>query len=213
MSSSNTPAARAVRGARAYGEVAGVGATSDAYHLVIPSPDNGPCSRAISSALADAGVTPSTLDYVNAHATSTPVGDAFESGALRVFGDYTRTIPVSSTKSMTGHLISAMSLIEAVACLAAFKRQAVPPTINLDDPDPDCNLCHVPHEARPHRVNTALSTPSASAARTSAWCFEGWREIEKRVRPFFTRNRSRQSSREGLKSVCLAQPISSSPVT
>jgi 3-oxoacyl-[acyl-carrier-protein] synthase II len=146
------------RGAHVYGAVAGVGATSDAYHLVIPSPENGPCSRAISSALADAGVTPATLDYVNAHATSTPVGDAFESRALRaLLGDYARTIPVSSTKSMTGHLLSATSLIEAVACLASFEQQAVPPTINLDDPDPECDLCHVPHEARPHRVNTALS--------------------------------------------------------
>jgi len=146
------------RGARAYGEVAGVGATSDAFHMVIPSSDPAPCVRAMRSALADAGVDPDTLDYVNAHATSTPVGDAFEARALReVLGGAARTVPVSSTKSMTGHLLSATSAVEALACLAAFDRQAVPPTINLDDPDPECDLCHVAHEARPHRVETALS--------------------------------------------------------
>ena len=109
-------------------------------------------------ALADAGLNPDELDYVNAHATSTPVGDAFEARALReVLGDSARTTPVSSTKSMTGHLLSATAAVEALACLAAFDRQAVPPTINLDDPDPECDLCHVPHEARPHAVRTALS--------------------------------------------------------
>lgn len=146
------------RGARAYAEVAGVGATSDAHHMVIPSPESGPCVRAMRLALADAGLAPEALDYVNAHATSTPVGDAFEARALReVLGRAARVVPVSSTKSMTGHLLSATSAVEALACLAAFDRQAIPPTINLDDPDPECALCHVPHEARPHKVNTALS--------------------------------------------------------
>jgi 3-oxoacyl-[acyl-carrier-protein] synthase II len=146
------------RAARVYGEVAGVGATSDAYHMVIPSPDSAPCVRAMTDALADARVDPADLDYVNAHATSTPVGDIFEARALRqVLGERVLTTPVSSTKSMTGHLLSATAAVEALACLAAFDRQAVPPTINLDDPDPECALCHVPHEARPHRVRTVLS--------------------------------------------------------
>jgi 3-oxoacyl-[acyl-carrier-protein] synthase II len=146
------------RGAKAYGEVAGVGATSDAYHLVIPSPDSAPCVRSMRLALADAGLNPAEIDYVNAHATSTPIGDAFESKALReVLGDAVRSVPVSATKSMTGHLLSATSAVEALACLAAFERQAIPPTINLDDPDPECDLCHVPHEARPQRITTALS--------------------------------------------------------
>ncbi len=146
------------RGARVYGEVAGVGSTSDAFHIVIPSSDPAPCVRSMRLALADAGLNPDELDYVNAHATSTPVGDAFESRALReILGEAARTTPVSSTKSMTGHLLSATAAVEALACLAAFDRQAVPPTINLDDPDPECDLCHVPHEARPHRVNTVLS--------------------------------------------------------
>lgn len=146
------------RGARVYGEVAGVGATSDAYHLVIPSSDSAPCVKAMRAALADAGLNPEDLDYVNAHATSTPVGDIFEVKALReVLGDHVMNVPVSATKSMTGHLLSAASAVEALACLAAFERNAIPPTINLDDPDPECELCHVPHEARPHNVRTALS--------------------------------------------------------
>jgi 3-oxoacyl-[acyl-carrier-protein] synthase II len=146
------------RGARVYGEVAGVGASSDAYHIVIPSPDPAPCIHAIRSALADAGVNPDEIDYINAHATSTPVGDAFEARALReVLGDAVGTVPVSSTKSMTGHLLSAAAAVEALACLAAFEHQAIPPTINLDDPDPECALCHVANEAREQPVRTALS--------------------------------------------------------
>jgi 3-oxoacyl-[acyl-carrier-protein] synthase II len=146
------------RGAKAYGAIAGVGSTSDAYHMVIPSPDSAPCVRAMRLALADARVDPSALDYVNAHATSTPVGDAFEARALReVLGAAYRTVPVSGTKSMTGHMLSAASAVEALACLATFDRQAIPPTINLDDVDPECDLCHVAHEARPRRVNVALS--------------------------------------------------------
>jgi 3-oxoacyl-[acyl-carrier-protein] synthase II len=146
------------RGAKVYGEVAGVGSTSDAYHLVIPSPDPAPCVRAMRLALADAGVDPGDLGHVNAHATSTPVGDTFEARALReVLGDAARTIPVSATKSMTAHLLSAAAAVEAVACLAALERGAVPPTINLDDPDPECDLCHVAGSAREHRAETALS--------------------------------------------------------
>ncbi len=146
------------RGAKVYGEIAGIGASSDAYHLVIPSPDPNPCIRAMRAALQDARLNPEDLDYINAHATSTPVGDAFEARALReVFGEAARTIPVSSTKSMTGHLLSATSAVEAVACLVAFRRSAIPPTINLDNLDPECDLCHVAHTAREQPVRTALS--------------------------------------------------------
>lgn len=146
------------RGARAYAEIAGVGATSDAYHLVIPSPDPAPCISAIRLALADARLNPDELDYINAHAPGTTVGDAFEARALReVLGDALHKVPVSSTKSMTGHLVTAASAVEAAACLAAFDHQAIPPTINLDDPDPECDLCHVPHEARPAPLRTILS--------------------------------------------------------
>jgi 3-oxoacyl-[acyl-carrier-protein] synthase II len=153
------PAARARRrSARVYGEVAGCGSSSDAFHMVMPSSDPEPSVAAMRQALADAGVTPAEVDYVNAHATSTPVGDAAEARVLRqVFSDGAATLPVSSTKSMTGHLLTAASAVEALACLVALQRRAVPPTINLDDPDPECALCHVAHEARPHPVRVAVS--------------------------------------------------------
>lgn len=147
------------RGARAYGEVCGFGATSDAHHPVIPSPDAAPAAAAMRKALAEAGVTAEDVDYLNAHATGTPLGDLLEANALRsVFGEAVSRIPVSSTKSMTGHLLTAAGAVEALACLAAIEHQAAPPTINLDAPDPECaDLCHVPNEARPHPVEVAVS--------------------------------------------------------
>jgi 3-oxoacyl-[acyl-carrier-protein] synthase II len=146
------------RGANGLAEVAGYGATSDAFNMVIPSPDPGPAVTAMRRALVDAGVDPAQVDYVNAHATSTPVGDISEARVLAtVFGDDVRRIPVSSTKSMTGHLLTAAAAVEALACVAAMRFAAVPPTINLDDPDPECDLCHVPHTAREQRVRVAVS--------------------------------------------------------
>jgi 3-oxoacyl-[acyl-carrier-protein] synthase II len=146
------------RGARVYAEPAGFGASSDAYNMVIPSPDPGPAAAAVRQALADAGVSPGDLDYVNAHATSTPVGDAAETRVLHaVLGPAVTRVPVSSTKSMTGHLLTAAAAVEALACVAAMERQALPPTINLHDPDPECDLCHVANEARPAAVRVAAS--------------------------------------------------------
>jgi 3-oxoacyl-[acyl-carrier-protein] synthase II len=146
------------RSARAYAEVAGCGAGSDAFHMVIPSPHPEPAIAAMRQALADAQVEPASVDYVNAHATSTPVGDAAEVRVLKaVLGDALRSVPVSSTKSMTGHLLTAAAALEALACLVAIERRALPPTINLDDPDPECELCHVANEARPQTVRVALS--------------------------------------------------------
>jgi 3-oxoacyl-[acyl-carrier-protein] synthase II len=146
------------RGAKVYGELAGVGMSSDAHHMVTPCSDPTEAARAISLALADAGVAPADVDYVNAHAAGTPVGDAAEAGAIRLaFGEAADTIPVSSTKSMSGHLVSGAAAFEAVACLAAIEREAVPPTVNLDAVDPACTLDHVPHVARPHRVAIAAS--------------------------------------------------------
>jgi 3-oxoacyl-[acyl-carrier-protein] synthase II len=146
------------RNAHAYAELAGHGATSDAFNLVIPNSDPGPAVTAVRQALADACVHPEQIDYVNAHGTSTPVGDACEAKVLQtVLGPAVGKVPVSSTKSMTGHLLSAAAAMEALACLIALDKQAVPPTINLEDPDPDCALCHVPNQARTHPIRIAVS--------------------------------------------------------
>jgi 3-oxoacyl-[acyl-carrier-protein] synthase II len=146
------------RGAQAYAQFAGFGATSDASHMVIPNADGQATSQAIRRALADASLNPNEVDYVNAHAAGTPVGDKAESGALHLaFGAAVADVPVSSTKSMTGHLLSGAASVEAMACLVALRHQAIPPTINLDDPDPECALHHVPHQSRPWPVRTAIS--------------------------------------------------------
>jgi 3-oxoacyl-[acyl-carrier-protein] synthase II len=148
----------AARGAAARAELAGIGMSSDGAHMVIPSTDPTHAARAISQALADAGVAPADVDYVNAHAAGTPVGDVAEAAAIRLaLGEATDGVPVSSTKSMSGHLVSGAAAFEAVACLAALERQAVPPTLNLDSVDPQCPLDHVPHVARARRVRVAAS--------------------------------------------------------
>jgi 3-oxoacyl-[acyl-carrier-protein] synthase II len=144
------------RGANAYAEVAGCGSSSDAYHHVIPSPDPRPAAAAMRQALADARIEPQDVDHVNAHATSTPVGDTAEAAVLRlVLGDDASRIPVTSTKSLTGHMLTAAGAFEALACLTAMRHQAIPPTINLDEPDVD--LCLVANEARPHPIRIAVS--------------------------------------------------------
>ncbi len=144
------------RRAEAYAEVAGCGSSSDAHHHVIPSPDPSPAVGAVRRALADARINADEVDHINAHATGTPVGDAAEAAVLRtVLGEQASRIPVSSTKSLTGHMLTAAGAFEALACLTAMRHQAIPPTINLDEPDVD--LCLVAHEARPHRVRIAVS--------------------------------------------------------
>jgi 3-oxoacyl-[acyl-carrier-protein] synthase II len=146
------------RKARAYGELVGVGLSNDAHHPVTPCPEPAQASVAVRRALEDARVSVQNVDYVNAHGTGTPVGDAVEARGLRdVFGEHYRSVPVSSTKSMTGHLLTAAAALEALACLAAIRRRAIPPTINLDHPDPECDLCHVAHAAREAEVRVALS--------------------------------------------------------
>jgi 3-oxoacyl-[acyl-carrier-protein] synthase II len=147
------------RGARAYASVSGFGATSDAYHPVIPSPDPAHAADAMSLALADAQLSPADVDYINAHAPGTPLGDPLEAAAIRLaLGDAATWIPLSSTKSMTGHLLTAAGAVECLACLVAIARQAVPPTINLDNPDPSCaDLAHVRQQARPAAVASVLS--------------------------------------------------------
>ncbi len=146
------------RRARAYAEVAGCGASSDAHHMVIPSPHPEPAIAAMRQALVDAHLNPEDVDYVNAHATSTPVGDRAETRVLQtVFGSHSEKLLVSSTKSMTGHLLTAAAAFEALACIIALERQTVPPTINLHNPDPECRLRHVPNHAEAHCVRVTAS--------------------------------------------------------
>jgi 3-oxoacyl-[acyl-carrier-protein] synthase II len=146
------------RSAPVYARLAGCGASSDAHNMVIPSPDPQPAIAAMRQALADAAMEPAEVNYLNAHATSTSVGDIAEAHVLEaVFGDHLSRLPVSSTKSMTGHLLTAAAAVEALACLIAMRHQAVPPTINLHNPDPECRLCHVANQAQERPVQVAVS--------------------------------------------------------
>jgi 3-oxoacyl-[acyl-carrier-protein] synthase II len=146
------------RGARIYCELLGYGNTADANHMTSPDPEGAGAARAIQMALRHAGLPAAAVDYVNAHATSTPVGDICETRALkRVFGDHARKLAVSSTKGATGHMLGAAGGIESVICCKALEAQVVPPTINLDHPDPECDLDCVPHTARERKVDVFLN--------------------------------------------------------
>ncbi|WP_049208451.1 beta-ketoacyl-ACP synthase II [Serratia marcescens] len=137
------------RGAKIYAEVVGFGMSSDAYHMTSPPENGAGAAQAMENALLDAGVTPSQIGYINAHGTSTPAGDQAEAQAVKsVFGADAQRVLVSSTKSMTGHLLGAAGAIESIFTVLALRDQAVPPTINLDNPDEGCDLDFVPHEAR-----------------------------------------------------------------
>jgi 3-oxoacyl-[acyl-carrier-protein] synthase II len=146
------------RDARIYAELVGYGNTADASHMTAPDPEGAGAARAIQMALRHANLPADAIDYVNAHATSTPVGDVCEVGAIRrVFGAYADRLAVSSTKGATGHMLGAAGGIEALICCKAMEHQVLPPTINLDNPDPKCDLDLIPNVARPGRINTFLS--------------------------------------------------------
>ncbi len=146
------------RGARVRAEVLGYGASGDAGHIAAPVEDGSGARRCMREALLDAELEPSDIGYVNAHGTSTPTGDAVEAAAIRaVFGAHTERLPVSSTKSTMGHLLGAAGAVEALVCVRALETGVLPPTINLDDPDPDCALDHVANKAREVDVSVALS--------------------------------------------------------
>ncbi len=146
------------RGAKIIGEIVGFGNTADAYHITSPPPEGDGAYRAMNMALKDAGMVPTDIDYINAHGTSTGLNDKFETIAIkRVFGDAAYQIPVSSTKSMTGHLLGAAGAIEIIACLMAIKESIIPPTINYENPDPECDLDYVPNQARQKKISIALS--------------------------------------------------------
>jgi 3-oxoacyl-[acyl-carrier-protein] synthase II len=144
------------RDARIYAEITGYGATADAYHITAPSEGGEGAARAMQLAIRRAGLRPSEIGYINAHGTSTPYNDRTESQAIRsVFGD--NAPPVSSTKSMTGHLIGASGAVEAIICIKTILEGCLPPTINYEHPDPECDLDYVPNQARPKRIDAALS--------------------------------------------------------
>ncbi len=146
------------RGARIYCELVGYGATADAYHMTAPRPEGEGASRCMKMAMKHARIEPSEVDYINAHGTSTPLGDICETKAIKdAFGADAYKVPVSSTKSMTGHLLGAAGGIELAACALAIKHGVIPPTINLDNPDPECDLDYVPNTAREVKVKVALS--------------------------------------------------------
>jgi len=146
------------RDARIYAELVGYGMTGDAHHMTAPDPEGDGAARAMAAALRDAGLSGPEVGYINAHGTSTQYNDKFETLAIkRVFGDHTRRLAVSSTKSMTGHLLGAAGGVEAIATVLALHHGVLPPTINYETPDPDCNLDYVPNQARKQDVEFALS--------------------------------------------------------
>ena len=146
------------RGARIYAELAGYGSSCDAYHITTPVPDGIGAARAMQQALTDAGLVPSDINYINAHGTGTGPNDSTETSAIKsVFGSSAAKVSISSTKSMTGHLMGAAGAIEAVICALSIDREGIPPTINYAEPDPECDLDYVPNEARKQPVKAALS--------------------------------------------------------
>ena len=164
------------RDARIYGEIVGYGMTGDAHHMTAPDPEGDGAARAMAAALRDGGIEPSTVGYINAHGTSTPYNDKFETLAIkRVFGEHARRLPVSSTKSMTGHLLGAAGGIEAIATTLALYHGVLPPTINQDKPDPDCDLDYVPNQARKQDVEVALSNAFGFGGTNATLAFRKYR--------------------------------------
>ena len=146
------------RGAKIYGEVSGYGTSSDAHHMTNPAPGGAGGAQAMASALRDAGLNPSDVQYINAHGTSTPVGDGLETAGIKsVFGDHAKKLWVSSTKSMMGHSLGAAGAVESVFSLMTLKENIAPPTINLDNPSDDCDLDYVPHRARDGKFTHVLN--------------------------------------------------------
>lgn len=146
------------RQANILAEIVGYAQTADAYHITQPDPDADGASRAMNLALRYAGIQPNEVDYINAHGTSTPYNDRLETLAIKnVFGEYAHTLAISSTKSMIGHTLGAAGALESIVCIKAIQEGIVPPTINYEEPDPECDLDYVPNQARPKKVNVAMN--------------------------------------------------------
>jgi 3-oxoacyl-[acyl-carrier-protein] synthase II len=164
-----------VRGARIYGELAGYGATSDAFHITAPAEGGAGAALAIEVALAEGRVGIEEVDYINAHGTSTALNDRAETQAIKqVFGDRAYEIPISSTKSMTGHLLGAAGAVEAIICLLAMRDGLIPPTINQDYPDPECDLDFVPNVFRRAPVRVAISNSLGFGGHNATLVFRTW---------------------------------------
>ena len=146
------------RGARIYAEIVGYGKSADAFHVTQPDPEGDGAARAMRLALADAGLQPAQVGYINAHGTSTLYNDRLETVAIkRVWGADARRVPISSTKSMTSHLLGAAGGVETIVCALAIGREVLPPTINYEFPDPECDLDYIPNAPRPARIDVAMS--------------------------------------------------------
>jgi 3-oxoacyl-[acyl-carrier-protein] synthase II len=165
------------RGARIRAELAGYAATADASHMTLPDDAGLGAQRCMRLALADAELSPQAVDYINAHATSTPAGDPTEARAIRaVFGAHAQSLPVSATKSMTGHLLGAAGAVEALLCIRALETSLLPPTINLDDPDPNCALDHIVGKARHAAARVALSNSFGFGGTNASLAFTRWED-------------------------------------
>jgi len=146
------------RGAKIYAEVVGYGMSADAYHMTSPAPGGEGAARCMRNAMRDAQLNPEAIDYINAHGTSTPAGDLGETQAMKAaLGDHAYKVAVSSTKSMIGHMLGAAGGIEAVLSALSIQNQIAPPTINLENPDPECDLDYIPNIARPMKIDVAMS--------------------------------------------------------
>ena len=165
------------RGAKVYAEIVGYGMSADAYHITSPSPGGEGAARCMHMALRDSGIGPAEVDYINAHGTSTKYGDEIETNAIKtVFGEHAYKIAVSSTKSMTGHLLGAAGGVEAVVTILTIYNDIVAPTINLDSPDPECDLDYVPHQARKTTVNYALTNSFGFGGTNACLLFKKFEE-------------------------------------
>jgi 3-oxoacyl-[acyl-carrier-protein] synthase II len=165
------------RGATILAEIGGYGVTSDAYHLVAPPEDGEGAAAAMRAAMADANVTPDQIDYINAHGTATPLNDSTETAAIKsALGERAYHIPISSTKSMTGHMMGATGAVEAIVCIQAIQHGIIPPTINLHQPDPACDLDYVPNQALETHVNIAMSNSFGFGGHNAVLIFRAFEE-------------------------------------
>ena len=166
------------RGAKIYAELVGYGSTCDAHHMTAPAPDGEGGARAMKLAIENAGIEASEMSYVNAHGTSTPLNDKYETMAIKsVLGEYAYKVPVSSTKSMTGHLLGAAGAIEGVICVKALQDGFIPPTMGYTTPDPECDLDYVPNQGRKAELNYAMSNSLGFGGHNATIVFKRWTEV------------------------------------